>query len=166
MILGPVLTCIYCCIYPPSCGSKIQLCSSGCSIFNYKKKKNNINFRQFKLHSIVADLTGKKRKKITVLLDFFPDEVILLIIPIVFQSTSAGSATYFVSSALLHLIYSLVLLISNTVVLTAFCALSRCLQRPWDVTPEGEELLRSRKLHRNLRYNIHFYLKQLSASIS
>lgn len=114
----------------------------------------------------MADLTGKKRKKITVLLDFFPDEVILLIIPIVFQSTSAGSATYFVSSALLHLIYSLVLLISNTVVLTAFCALSRCLQRPWDVTPEGEELLRSRKLHRNLRYNIHFYLKQLSASIS
>lgn len=42
MIFGPVVTCIYCWFYPPSCGSK-QLCSSGCSIFNYEKKA--INFR-------------------------------------------------------------------------------------------------------------------------
>lgn len=60
----------------------------------------------------MADPTWKR--KITVLLDFFSNEVILLIILIVFQSTCAGSATCFVSRALFHLIYSLVLLLSNT----------------------------------------------------
>lgn len=112
MILGPVVTCIYCCIYPPSRGSKYSYATVDAA--SLTKKKKPINFRNSVQapFSLVADPTGKKT--ITVLLDFFSDEVVLLIILIVFPSTSAGSATYFVSRALLHLICSLVLLISNT----------------------------------------------------
>lgn len=161
MIFGPVVTCIYCWFYPPSCGSK-QLCSSGCSIFNYEKKA--INFR----NSVQAPFhSGRsyREKKITVLPDFFPDEAILLIIPIVFQSTSAGSATYFVNRALLHLIYSLFLLISNTLWFWLLLCSEQMFAEALGCHPWGVRTPQVRKTAQKFGAQHPFYPKELSASI-
>lgn len=37
MIPGPVVTCIYCCIYPSSCGSKYSYAAVAAAFFNYEK---------------------------------------------------------------------------------------------------------------------------------
>lgn len=36
MIPGPVVTCIYCCIYPSSCGSRYSYAAGAAAFFNYE----------------------------------------------------------------------------------------------------------------------------------
>lgn len=68
MILGPVVTCIYWCIYPPSCGSKNSYAAvDAASLTMEKKNPKNIKFR----NSVQAPFhTGKKKKSQFYLISF------------------------------------------------------------------------------------------------
>lgn len=106
MIPRPVVTCIYCCIYPSSCGSKYKYAAVAAAFFNYEK--NPMNFR----NSVQAPFTlvAVRTEKSHFYLISFQMEAVSLIILIVFHFCHL-----FENSVLLHLICPLVSLIfSNT----------------------------------------------------